>query len=254
MRSMAWIGLCMLLSTAKCLAQDAGLYGGGEFDPYAMQDSPSPVSVALTGSTAASSGHPWGFDFLPEGLIYRPYLAGPKESRTGIQFSRWDQGWRFDSSIGGQWGLFRFGSSDRYFPKGWQLDCEASAQLRSRDFASQDLLTTDIRFGLPLSYSRNNHQTKFAIYFLRSNPSRRLLEMIGDIGDGEFFERKAFVLGHSIYLTDRIRVYGEAGYAFETQIADKWEFQFGAESRTGLPNRNPGGTVLGRQCFAARGS
>jgi hypothetical protein len=181
---------------------------------------------------------------LPEGLIYRPYLAGPKESRTGIQFSRWDEGWRFDSSIGGQWGLFRFGSEDRYFPKGWQLDFEASAQLRSRSFASQNLLTTDVRFGVPLSFSRNNHQTKFAVYFLRSNPSRRLLQMIGDIRDREFFERKAFVLGHSIYLTDRFRVYGEAGYAFETQVSDKWEFQFGAECAPVCPTGIMGAPFL----------
>lgn len=81
---------------------------------------------------------------------------------------------------------------------------------------------------MPLSYSRNNHQTKLALYFLRSNPSRQFLDSISTIGDDGFFERQALVLGHSVYLSDRFRLYGEAGYAFKTEITDKWEFQFGA--------------------------
>lgn len=88
------------------------------------------MPVTPASATTASSGHDWGFHLAPEGLIYRPYLAGPKESRTGIQFYSVDDDWEFDSSIGGQWGLLRIGSSDPSFPQGLQLDFEASAQFR----------------------------------------------------------------------------------------------------------------------------
>lgn len=248
--SIVSLGLWLFSPSPRCLADDAALYTAVGLDPYAISAPqsvpPSDIGVTTASATMASSSHHWGFDLLPEGLIYRPYLAGPKESRTGIQFYSTDEDWKFDSSIGGQWGLLRIGSSDPNFPKGWQLDFEASAQFRHSDFASQDILTTDVRFGLPLSFSRNNHQTKLALYFLRSNPSRQLWETIGAISDNEYFERKALVLGHSIYLTDRFRVYGEAGYAFATEVADKWEFQFGAECAPVCPTG-----ILGAPFLAA---
>lgn len=216
------------LAISTCSGQAPDLYATTPMDPYAYSPTSSAPVVVPT-SSSMSAGREWYFDLLPEGLIYRPYLAGPKESRTGIQFYGTDDVWEFDSSIGGQWGLVRLGTQDPVFPLGWQLDMEASAQFRHSDFASQNVLTNDIRFGLPLTYSRNNHKTKLGLYFIRSNPSDRLLDMIEDIGDDEFFQREALVLGHSIYLSDKFRIYGEVGYAFSSVVSDKWEFQFGAE-------------------------
>ncbi|MCO8123932.1 DUF1207 domain-containing protein [Stieleria sp. TO1_6] len=227
-----------------CQGQDQALYSAGGLDPYAFPSEygpsstiPSTATYTATDPTVKSASHTfssassqrWCVDLLPEGLIYRPYLAGPKEPRTGIQFANVDDDWQFDSSIGGQWGLLRIGNQDPAFPLGWQLDIEGAAQFRHDSFASQDILTTDIRFGLPLTYSRNNHKTKLSVYFLRSDPSREFWDTIGAISDDEFFERKAIVLGHSIYLSEKFRIYGEGGYAFSSQVSDKWEFQFGAE-------------------------
>ena len=216
------------LVATPCYGQEVDLYAAPPMDPYAYS-APHSTTVVVSSSPSLSAGHEWYFDFLPEGLIYRPYLAGPKESRTGIQFYNTSDRWQFDSSIGAQWGLMRYGTQDSVFPLGWQLDMEASAQFRHSDFASQNVLTNDIRFGLPLSFSRNNHKTKLGLYFLRSNPSSRVLDIIEDINDDEFFQREALVLGHSIYLSDNFRIYGEIGYAFSSKVSDKWEFQFGAE-------------------------
>lgn len=236
------------LASRQCAAQDTANYAGGGFDPYATPSTSSDfvgMPLASPFTVPLASGN-WCFDLFPDGLIYRPYLAGPKESRTGIQFYDTDDGWQFDSSIGGQWGLLRIGTQDSAFPQGWQLDFEASAQFRHSDFASQNVLTNDIRFGLPLSFSRNNHQTKFSLYFLRSNASSDFWDAIGSVRSDEFFERKALVLGHSIYLSDRFRVYGEAGYAFSSRVSDQWELQFGAEC---APVRPTG--ILGAPFLAA---
>lgn len=207
------------------------------FDPYAQQT-----------SARRFTDRNWCLDILPDGLIYRPYLAGPKESRTSLLFVRKGNESAFDSTVGGQWGLFRIGTRDAFFPKGLQLDLEASAQFRQRSLSSLDILTSDLRFGLPLSYSRNNHQTKLALYFLRSHPSDSLLDQILSLRTEEFFQRKSFVLGHSIYLTNRFRIYGEVGYAFSSDISEQWEFQFGAEYAPVTPTG-----ILGAPFLAANG-
>ena len=228
--------LAMLTWALAGIASEAkGQYeqaSAGSFDPYA---SPTATAGYSSPDAAAYSGAPYAaaprrsFDFLPDGLIYRPYLAGPKESRTGIQIIKIGNDWVFDSSIGGQWGVLRYGTSDPSFPLGLQLDIEASAQLRHRQFGESGFLASDYRVGVPLSFSRNNHKTKFGVYFLRANPSEGLIDRISSLWTEPFFSRNSLVLGHSIYLTKRFRVYGEAGYAFQTEVSDPWEFQFGAE-------------------------
>ena len=213
------------------------------YDPYATSTNYSQAS-----GTPLVSEPGWCLDFLPDGLIYRPYLAGPKESRTGVQFVRSNDEWSIDSSIGGQWGLMRYGTQDPSFPRGVQLDLEASAQFRHWGFSSLNILTSDLRVGLPLSFSRNRHQTKLAIYFLRSNPSDGLLESIRALRTDDFFQRHSLVLGHSAYLTDRFRLYGEVGYAFKSVVSDKWELQFGAEYAPVCPTG-----FLGSPFIAANG-
>lgn len=256
-RRLEWIAsvLCCLAGIVGISFIDPSVSLSNDgLDPYAMSNQPppsavsssvvAPAMVAPASATMGSSGGYWGFQLFPEGLIYRPYLAGPKESRTSLLFHDSGNGGRVDASLGGQWGLFRIGSADRYFPKGVQFGVEASAQIRRKNIDSANLLTTDLRCGFPLTFSRNNHQTKLAWYFLRSDPSREILETIGAIGDEGFFERQALVLGHSIDLTERFRVYGEAGYALKTVVSDKWEFQFGAECVPVCPTRIFGAPFL----------
>ncbi len=50
----------------------------------------------------ASELDPWSFRLLPDGLIYRSYLAGGKEPRFASQwvYER-DQGWLWDLTAGG---------------------------------------------------------------------------------------------------------------------------------------------------------
>lgn len=196
-----------------------------EFDPYV-----APVAEPLMVVPQ------WRCDILPVGLIYHPYLAGPKESRTGVQLVKSDDlGWTYDSSIGGQWGFLRVGSQDPCSPTGVQFDLEASAQLRQKNLASLDILTSDIRVGFPVSFGRNNHQTKLGVYFLRSHADDRLLDRIPALRTEDFFQRQSLVLGHSRYFAQRFRLYGEAGYAFKSKVSKNWEFQFGAEYAPVMP-------------------
>ncbi len=175
---------------------------------------------------------PWDWTLLPNGLIYRSYLAGPKESRFRSVWAYDDRlGWIWDITLGGRVGIVRYGTthSDDIRPQGWQLDAEGAAFPRLDPEEDRDLVSADFRFGVPLTYSVGRYETKLAYYHLSSH--------IGDeylLKNPTFvrinYVRDAIVWGNAYYLTDDVRLYGEVGYAFYTSGgADPIELQMGAE-------------------------
>ncbi|MDA1055824.1 MAG: DUF1207 domain-containing protein [Planctomycetota bacterium] len=55
-----------------------------------------------------------------------------------------------------------------------------------------------------------------------------------------YFSRDALVLGYSIYPIERLRLYGETGWAFRSDDNGFWEFQFGIEYAPMRPTGNRG--------------
>ncbi len=175
----------------------------------------------------------WTFQTLPSGLIYKSYLAGVKESRLSAhvihdrsRLDRSDVLW--DATLGGRVGLVRYGTRDALIPRGIQIDVEGSAQLRLDVPEDVDFRSADFRGGLPITFGFGRHQTKFAYYhlsshlgdeFLSKNPGFRRLNFVRDV----------LVLGHAFYLTDDVRIYAEAGWAFFSDVSEPWEFQFGLD-------------------------
>ena len=217
----SWAVSCEFAS-AQVLDREPVLLRDRGFDPYASDSAESEIRR---------------LQLLPDGLIYHPYLAGPKESRTGIQFfSTDDGGWSWFSTVGGQIGILRFGTYDDFTPVGIQFDIEGSAQFRSVDAELLDFSSTDVRFGFPVSIGWGGQETKLSLYFLRSKPDGSLFERLADQPD-RVFDRQAIVLGHSIRLAEKLRIYGEVGYAFKSELDGEWEFQFGTEFAPLLPTR-----------------
>src|SRR5690606_23241603 len=71
------------------------------------------------------------FQILPDGLIYKSYLAGVKESRFSAHLLDLnEEGFVWDATLGARVGIFRYGNGDPVRPAGWQLDAEGSAQVR----------------------------------------------------------------------------------------------------------------------------
>jgi len=63
----------------------------------------------------------FGFLLLPQGLIYRSYLGGPKEPRMAAGIvSIPDDSNLWDATIGGRLGMFRIGNSDPIRPRGFR--------------------------------------------------------------------------------------------------------------------------------------
>lgn len=217
-------------------SNSAGIPADGYTGGYSVD--PPPAAIGPQADPFCESPDDWGLYCLPDGLIYRNYLAGPKESRLGMQLvhSPHDSDF-FDSTLGAHVGFLRYGNSDPYRPRGFQIDFEGSAQLRQDIREDLDVVATDYRAGVPLTWGNERHQFKFAWYHCSSH-----------LGD-EFFLKNPnfplhfqssdyFVLGYSFYWKDTVRLYGEAGWAYKSVARDPWEFQFGAEwaprSPTGL--------------------
>lgn len=173
---------------------------------------------------------PWCWQILPNGLIYRSYLAGAKEPRFASAWAHERElGWIWDVALGGRVGLLRYGTQDSLWPEGWQLDIEGAALPRLVQDNGWILMASDFRFGIPLTYGCGRFRTKFGYYHLSSHlgdeymllqPSVRRLN----------YARDAILWGNSFYWTNDLRLYAEAAWAFSIDDgAEPWEFQFGID-------------------------
>ena len=113
---------------------------------------------------------------MPDGLIYRSYMAGPRESKfqlntleeTGTGQTLWDV------ILGGRRGVWRYGSFDTLHPEGWQLDMEGAALVRLNLDNERDVDSSDFRFGVPLTYGSGKWQYKVWLLSLEFSPRRRV--------------------------------------------------------------------------------
>lgn len=197
------------------------------------------------GSSAVDSG-PWHWQVMPNDLIYKSYLAGMKEPRSGTTLSYLeDDGWLWEGMLGTRIGLLRYGNRDPFFPQGFQLDLEGAAEVRLDMENDIDVRATDYRVGIPLTYGHGSHQTKLAYYHMSSHLGDEFV--LAHPGFQRLnWARDVVVLGHAVNLTERVRVYAEAGWAFYTDVSEPWEFQFGLDW---APNRPTG--FRGAPFFAA---
>jgi uncharacterized protein DUF1207 len=190
----------------------------------------------------------WTWQLLPDGILYRAYLANPKESRLGTQlFNSSGDGAFWDSTLGGRMGLLRFGTTDPSWPQGWQLDIEGSAQVRLDPDENLDLRSVDYRVGAPLTYGYGRHRLKFGFYHLCSHLGDEFL-----IAHPSFthvnFVRDVLSLGYAYYVTENLRVYSELGWAFRDDVSKEWEFQFGLDYSPARPTG-----IRGAPFFAVHG-
>ncbi len=187
-------------------------------------------SLAPEEWNGAIVGQDWSWQVLPSGLIYRSYLAGVREPRfASVWNHERDWGWMWDVALGGRAGVLRYGDHDPLFPQGFQVDIEGAGFPRLDVEHDLDVLATDFRFGVPFTFGWGRYQTKLAYYHLSSH--------LGDEFMLRFpafprinYSRNALVWGHSYYLTEDLRLYGEAAWSFDTDGgAEPWEFQFGID-------------------------
>jgi hypothetical protein len=211
------------------------------------------VDAHAWGDGPVFHSHPsdrWGWQVLPDGLIYRSYQAGVHEPRLSIlAFRELNSGNSYwDGTLGGRVGLLRHGTCDPFYPQGWQLDVEAAALIRMTLDEIRDFETADYRVGIPITYGVANWQFKFAVYHLSSHLGDEFaIAHPGSLDERINYVRDALVLGASYFPHPAVRLYSEAAYAVNVDGgAEPWEFQFGTE----LSRPGPTG-VHGTPFFAA---
>lgn len=167
--------------------------------------------------------------FMPDSLLYPPLLASPKESRMGTALVHIEgEGWKWDSTLGARMGVLRWAFGPPEALVAAQLDLEASAQVRTDPEEQLDLVSSDFRVGLPLTFSRGVHRWKIAYYHMSAHAGDEfLLKNPGFLRRN--WSRDALVLGYARYLTPVLRLYAEAGWAMASDVSKPWEFQWGAE-------------------------
>ncbi len=173
----------------------------------------------------------WTWQWLPTGLIYRSYQAGPREPRMGINTFSEDGRALWDATLGGRVGFWRYGTCDPIRPQGYQLDFYGAAISRLDVDHRQDLDSADYVFGVPLTYGVDDWQFKFGYAHVSSHlGDERARRVPGALDDRLNYVRDGFVLGASNYPVPACRVYGEVGWAFNADGgAEPWETQWGTE-------------------------
>jgi len=202
-------------------------------DPAIYNDLPTATAPSRPAKRGRES---WTFQVLPEGLLYKSYMAGVKEPRFAAQWvSERTADWIWDIALGGRVGIIRHGTCDPLNPEGGQIDIEGAAFPRLDMGRHMDLVACDYRFGIPFTHALGRHHYKLAYYHISSHlgdewmllhPGTRRIN----------YGRESMVVGYSFYPWPELRLYGEAAYAFGTgDYTGPWEFQFGVEYSPAQP-------------------
>ena len=187
-----------------------------------------------------STNEPWTWQLLPSGFMYKAYLAGTRESRIA---SAWahdrDEGWLWQPVIGGRAGLIRYGTDNELWPQGWQFDVEGACFPRLFT-DSGDMISHDYRIGAPLTTRQGPWEAKFGYYHYCSHIADEYLATHQTFPRINYV-RNELLAGLAVYLNPNLRLYGEAGWAFQTDGgAEPWAFQFGLDFSSPDPT-GPGG-------------
>ena len=196
---------------------------------------------------ASADDDVWAWRVVPDGLVYRSYLAGVKEPRLGIAMG-YTRGFgnTWDAQLGGRVALLRYGTPRAYRPEGWELQFEGAALPRLLPFEeSAPLVSTDYRAGFPIVWAGGPWQFKTGYAHLSSHLGDEFMQLHPTIPRINYV-RDAIMLGVGYYYTDDLRLYGEVDYGFNIGGgAMPWEFQVGADYSPAVLGGAPFAAVYG---------
>ena len=208
---------------------------GSGVTPGLIQSGPatngnSYLTTSLEPESSLRFEEAWTWQYLPDGLLYRSYLAGGREPRCASQWvNEKDAGLLWDVTLGARTGILRYGTLNSPWPEGWQVDFEGAAFPRLNLDKERDLDAVDFRAGVPLTVQRGPWQAKFGYYHFSSHLGDEFMVRNHTLNRINYV-RECLVLGTGLYLNPNLRLYSEAGYAFYNDGGSKpWEFQFGIE-------------------------
>jgi hypothetical protein len=150
----------------------------------------------------------------------------------------------FDGALGGRKGLLRYGNRSTIFPQGFQVDVEAAALVRLNFDEGMDVQATDYRVGVPFTYGWENKAIKFGYWHVSSHLGDEFILRNAPNFTRYNYAKDSLVFGYSEYVTQKLRLYGEASWAFWSDVAEPWEFQFGFDYAPRCPTGFHGAPFL----------
>ena len=208
------------------------------FDEPVPTIAPPAGTVALPNSQVPQMvvwTEPWTWQVLPDGLMFKNYLASNEEGRLGSQLYRDKKiGWIWDINLGAHIGILRYGTQNPAWPEGWQLDVDGGVLPRLD--SSRSMVSTDFRLGFPITRREGPWEFKFGYYHLSSHLGDLYMLAHPDVMRLNYV-REQLVLGVAYRPICDLRFYGEANYAFHVDGGSQpWEFQFGIDYSPAQPN------------------
>ena len=172
------------------------------------------------------------WQILPTGLLYRTYLAGPKEPRLQYLSLYDTKNHRrvADATLGGRVGLLRKGSGNPNDLDGFQLDIDGAVFARILPNEPSTMLEgSDYRVGLAGTWRQDRLAWKFGYCHISSHIGDEFL-LAYPTTVRENYVRDSVIAGISYDMLTASRVYAEVGYALGISGgAEPMEMQLGTE-------------------------
>ena len=172
------------------------------------------------------------WQLLPNGLLYKTYVAGEKETRMQL-VSYYDTKSKrkiWEAVLGGRAGLIRLSDPSISNSDAFQLDLEGAVFARVLpDEESAMLEGSDYRVGLYGTWKIDRLSYRAGYYHISSHVGDEYL-IANPLFNRINYVRDSLLAGTAYELNDVSRIYGEIGYALGIEGGAKpLEFQFGAE-------------------------
>ncbi|HEU4343867.1 MAG TPA: DUF1207 domain-containing protein [Candidatus Binatia bacterium] len=175
------------------------------------------------GETAAK-----GIEFLPDKLVYQPYVADPRRPRFSLKWLRGDEGESdVDSAMGGYFPVLSLRRQSALDEES-QLALFAGVWSRWDIGESLDQIGSDFRGGLSFSYKKNLWALRFQYFHESDHVGDELILRTGR--ERIDYRRDEVGLGLSYTPSMQYRLYAEGGYGFILGKPNKpWRAQLGIE-------------------------
>ncbi|MDR1485666.1 MAG: DUF1207 domain-containing protein [Planctomycetaceae bacterium] len=185
----------------------------------------------------------WSYQLLPAGRIYQSHLADVNETRLGLAWNKdRNLGMIWDATVGGNAGLFRYGTRDTIFPEGFQIEVEASAHLRMDYERERDMDAMDYRFALPITFGNKIWQFRTGYFHVSSHlGDERIIRLItnGQPHKRINYVRESILLGLAYRINPSAKVYFEIDYStWLGELTKPWHFKFGFDYSSPYPIAN----------------
>lgn len=172
------------------------------------------------------------WQLLPNGLLYKTYLAGEKEPRMQLvpYYDTKSKRKIWEAVLGGRAGLIRLSDPSISNSDAFQLDLEGAVFARVLpDEPSAMLEGSDYRVGLYGTWKFDRLSYRAGYYHISSHVGDEYL-IANPLFNRINYVRDSTLAGAAYQLNEVSRVYGEIGYALGVEGGAKpLEFQFGGE-------------------------